>query len=228
MAGRVFRQTRISTVIIFVHSGDAHLARLRIHQKSIGHRHVLLRRVLDPRELGHRFASRDVAHDGELLLLDGLEAFGQVTDARFDLHLDPDVALDQLTGLDDGRATSVNAVVRFVDVANEETAGFDDISAARLNLYTEGWVAKVKWLLGLGGGGFSYRGSLQRARSGWATYGIAVTKPVNGRRWIGSHLAFHGVCRAGNGELIFRCILPCNRHCLENETREMRKSVSVN
>lgn len=151
MAGRVFRQTRISTVIIFVHSGDAHLARLRIHQKSIGHRHVLLRRVLDPRELGHRFASRDVAHDGELLLLDGFEAFGQVTDARFDLHLDPDVALDQLTGLDDGRATSVNAVVRFVDVANEETAGFDDISAARLNLYIEGWVAKVKWLFGVGG-----------------------------------------------------------------------------
>lgn len=138
VARRVLRQARVRTVVVLVHARNVQLARLRIHREPIGRRHILLRRVLDPRELGHRFAGRHVALHRELLLLDGLQSFGQVADARFDLHLDPDVALDQFAGLDDGRATRVDAVVRFVDVADEQATRFDHISAARLDLFLSG------------------------------------------------------------------------------------------
>lgn len=183
MTSRVFRQTSVRSIIVLVHSRNAQLAGLWIHQESIGHRHILLRRVLDPRELGHRFAGSDVAHHGELLLLDGFQTFGQVTDARFDLNLDPDVALDKLTGLDDSRATSVNSVVGFVDVANKKTACFDDISAARLNLL----VGVVWWV----GKGWSAFGSVVGFIAKCKVWGILLLtgSPLRSQSTVGAGLA---------------------------------------
>lgn len=117
MTSRVLRHTRVRTIIVLGHARNTHLSRLRIDQESVGHGHVLLGRVLDPGKLGHWFAG-GVAHNGKLLLLDRLEFLGQMSDNRLDLHLHPDVALDQFTGLDDHGSARVDAIVRLVHGAD--------------------------------------------------------------------------------------------------------------
>lgn len=117
-------------MIPFTHPADDHVSREGVDLEAVSRRHVLLGGGLDPgkRRLG---LAACAAPDGRRLALDDLGGGQHVLEGGRRVHLDADVTLRQLAGLDDDGAARVHAVVRLDGLLDRQSVRLHDVAAAR-------------------------------------------------------------------------------------------------